>query len=334
MLNKTRLLLIGICLINTISSCNSDEPYIPDDIEFVPYTDSMIGEITNGVFLADPFILLYNDVYYAYGTTSAYEGFRSYTSSDLYNWKLEEGFVLWKDDVGGTVHFWAPEVYYHPEEKKFLMFYSADRYSWVAVSDSPLGPFKAVSKNPIVNINGIDGSLYVENGNPYFYMSSDDIPSIIKAYELNADWQSLKSTNAVNCFSQSQKWENFIQEGPCVFKYGEWYYMTYSSWGYDDDWYGAGYATSKSPLGPWTKHSKNPFLQFPKFIDGILYGSGHNSIFKDKEGNLKIVFHTHRSLESIMRVMFIADIVFQDNPEGGAPVMKFENIFCPQLIKE
>ena len=59
--------------------------------------------------LADPFIMLYHNTYYAYGTNSD-EGIEVYTSNDLREWKLK-GLALNKKDVWGERWFWAPEVY-------------------------------------------------------------------------------------------------------------------------------------------------------------------------------------------------------------------------------
>ncbi|MDR1154320.1 MAG: hypothetical protein LBL04_06390, partial [Bacteroidales bacterium] len=41
------------------------------------------------VFFGDPFIMLYEGVYYAYGTSGA-DGIRVYTSEDLLTWEIPE----------------------------------------------------------------------------------------------------------------------------------------------------------------------------------------------------------------------------------------------------
>ena len=65
--------------------------------------------------LADPFILLYDGVYYAYGT-GAENGIEVWTSCNLVSWKRAEGgardgLALYRGDVWGDKWFWAPEVY-------------------------------------------------------------------------------------------------------------------------------------------------------------------------------------------------------------------------------
>lgn len=62
----------------------------------------------------DPFILLYEGVYYAYGTAEP-DGIGVYVSEDLKNWRRPEKgnrrLVLSREDVWGDRWFWAPEVY-------------------------------------------------------------------------------------------------------------------------------------------------------------------------------------------------------------------------------
>ena len=53
--------------------------------------------VTKSVPLGDPFILLHDGTYYAYGTHAA-DGIEVYTSKDLRKWKLH-GLALHKDDV-------------------------------------------------------------------------------------------------------------------------------------------------------------------------------------------------------------------------------------------
>jgi beta-xylosidase len=52
-----------------------------------------------------------------------------------------------------------------------------------------------------------------------------------------------------------------------------------------------GYATSKDPLGPWTKHPGNPILNKQVINQS---GPGHGDFLKVKK-QLYYVFHTHTS---------------------------------------
>ena len=59
--------------------------------------------------IADPYVMLYEGKYYAYGTggTVEGEGFACFSSDDLKNW-TREGQALSAADSYGTWGFWAP----------------------------------------------------------------------------------------------------------------------------------------------------------------------------------------------------------------------------------
>lgn len=113
--------------------------------------------ITDIVKIGDPQIVLYEGKYYCYATgglmvDGKQDGFCVWVSDDMVNWS-EPTLCFKANDYWGYTHFWAPEVVYH--NGKFVMHYSA-RWSendslriGVAVSDSPLGPFKDVHGKPM-----------------------------------------------------------------------------------------------------------------------------------------------------------------------------------------
>lgn len=106
--------------------------------------------------MADPFILLYDGVYYAYGT-GAESGIEVWISRDMVSWERAEGgacdgLALHREDVWGDKWFWAPEVYRLKD--KFYMYFSAEEHICVAVSDSPLGPWTKYDHNPLLQNPG------------------------------------------------------------------------------------------------------------------------------------------------------------------------------------
>jgi beta-xylosidase len=268
----------------------------------------------------DPFIMLHKNVYYAYGT-HAKEGIAVYTSGDLVHWKKAAALALHKNNSWGERWFWAPEVYYIQEKKAFFMYYSADEHICVAVSDSPLGPFVQDEKQPmIVDEKCIDSSLFMDdNGKPYLYFDRFNDGLNIWVAELEDDLKTIKHATLTKCINVSQPWEEVwprVNEGAFVTKYKGVYYMTYSGNSYESPFYGVGYATANSPAGPWTKYEKNPILQKPDTLVGV----GHSSMFKDKDGQMRIAFHAHNNQEKIHpRQMYMAGISFTDD---ALPVMQ------------
>ncbi|QNL50194.1 family 43 glycosylhydrolase [Olivibacter sp. SDN3] len=139
------------------------------------------------IAVGDPYVLYHNQdsSYYMYGTGGdVKDGFGVFQSKDLSSWVFK-GQVYFgnNEDSWGTHSFWAPEVYEFQD--KFYLFYSAH---WkenprdelenfrigVAVSDSPLGPFKDLSDRPLFDPGYpiIDANVFADtDGKLYLYYS-------------------------------------------------------------------------------------------------------------------------------------------------------------------
>lgn len=287
-----------ICLFIMISSCKgADKPE-----ETIHYTTP--------VLLGDPFIMLYDNVYYAYGT-GANDGIEVYTSDDLREWEKAPKLALHKDNSYGEKWFWAPEVYY--VNGKFYMYYSAEEHICVAVADSPFGPFKqSVQKPMLEGEKTIDNSLFIDDdGKPYLFFDRFNDGLNIWVAELENDLMTIKTETLHPCIHVSQEWEKVwprVNEGAFVTKYNGIYYMTYSANSYESPFYGVGCATATNIMGEWTKYPDNPLLQKP----GNLVGVGHSAMFRDKKGDLRIVFHAHHDEKNIHpRIMYIGRAGFE-----------------------
>lgn len=268
------------------------------------------GQETVSTFLpiADPYILLYEDVYYAYGTSQS-DGFKVYTSKDLKSWTCAEHLALHKDNSYGDKWFWAPEVYYVEKFKKFYMFYSTEEHICVATSDSPLGPFVQDEKKPIREEKGIDTSVFFdEDGKVYLYFVRFTDGNVIWCAELEENLKGIKEETLTPCIAAKEPWERLlgkVAEGPSVIKKRDVYYLLYSANDFRSQDYAVGYATATSPLGPWKKYEHNPLLH--RVED--LVGTGHGAPFVDKVGKYRYVFHAHKSLTEVnQRNTYIVDM--------------------------
>ncbi len=283
------------------------------------------------VSLADPFILHYKDTYYAYGTSSD-NGFEVYYSDNLHSWKKHNQMLLKKEDSFGEKWFWAPEVYYNASNNKFYLFYSAEEHICVAISDSPLGPFRQTEKKPMLQEKGIDSSLFIdEDGTAYIYFVRFTNGNVIWVAELEDDWQTIKEETLIKCIEASPEgWEaalGKVVEGASVLKQDGQYYMLYSGNDFRSQDYGVGYATAPSPKGPWKKHEGNPVLQRPK--EGLV-GTGHGAYFHDKDKHYKYVFHAHHDTTQVHpRLMHIIDMTM----ENGVLRMDAGTIVSPTVVE-
>ena len=270
----------------------------------VGYACSTFVATGEEVPLADPFILCAQDRYYAYGTHSP-DGIAVYTSDDLRNWKAA-GLALSKEDSYGEKNFWAPEVYRY--KGKYYLFYTANEHICVATADHPLGPFRQTVKRPMLDEKAIDNTLFVDaDGTPYLFFVLLRGENAVWMAELERDLSRVKTETLRFCTHAEQAWElqmGKCNEGPFVLKHGGVYHLTYSANDFRCKGYGIGCATAKSLMGPWKKLPDNPILT--RYGDRV--GVGHHSFFTDRNGALRVVFHTHNSPEQVApRTMHIAD---------------------------
>lgn len=309
---KKLSLCLSILLIVLFSQAGSGKPVCVSQ-----------GKTPRNVLFGDPFVLVENGTYYMYGTSHK-DGIEVYRSKDMITWEgpcgARGGLVLHKDDVFGEKWFWAPEIF--RLNNKYYMFYSADERSAVAVSDSPLGPFTQAVQKPLLDFKAIDGSLFIDtDGRKYYYFvnfTPSGMQSWVAEITVGATGGSpiIKQETMRKCIGQSQAWEmdQSVNEGPCVLKYKDTYFLVYSANAYFNQNYGLGFATAKNPMGPWIKYDKNPILQKPDSLVGV----GHCQFFTGVDNNLYVVYHAHSSKASVQpRKAYISPVRFTEIGNTG-----------------
>lgn len=100
-----------------------------------------------------------------------------------------------------------------------------------------------------------------------------------------------------------------ITEAPWMLRHNDTYYLLYSGGSADTPYYAIGYATSKSPTGPFTRYPGNPII---KEGNGI-FGPGHVSVTRDLSGKLWMVYHQqHDATQGWDRMICLDPIWFDD----------------------
>lgn len=113
-----------------------------------------------------------------------------------------------------------------------------------------------------------------------------------------AEWESRSVTSR----EVNRRWT----EGSVTFKKDDIYYIMYSANHFGGENYAVGYATSKSPLGSFTKATNNPVLQRNTAAGGQVTGTGHNSITYSPDGKEMFCVHHGRTAKTgDERVVFI-----------------------------
>ena len=273
--------------------------------------------------IADPFVLRVDGKYYLYPTSDA-RGYEVFVSDDLVHW--ERKARAFKDPRGGD---WAPEVFHNQRgDGKFYLYYtdnmpgkrgSLDKQIGVAVSDSPLGPFE---DKAVLASNSIDADLFQDDDGS-LYLSYVELAGGFKIIvQPMADPLTKKGEPKV-VIRPTEEWEKRsgeVTEGPFMLKHNGTYYLTYSGTGADSPNYGIGYATSKSPTGPFVKYAGNPIAH----RGGNVLGPGHHCIVTGPDGKLWLVYHQkwnaeknfHRFL-AIDPIWFDEDGVLHTKPTRG-----------------
>ena len=98
---------------------------------------------------------------------------------------------------------------------------------------------------------------------------------------------------------KDRRWE----EGSTTFKLGGAYYLTYSANNWESPSYGVGYATARSPLGPFKKYAGNPILQQDPAIG--MYSTGHGSLaFSPDRSEMYYVHHGRPTPDADQRRLY------------------------------
>lgn len=300
-------------------------------LPLISFSEAKPTQKRKTIHIADPTIFYHNNLYYLYGTednTNTETGIPVLTSKDLKIWNKSnqnnnEGYALMKGkQTFGTTGFWAPQIFIY--NKKFHMLYTANENIALAESDSPHGPFtqKKIASLP-ANTKQIDPYLFFDDdGKKYLYHVRLGGGNKMFVAEFKDDFSGIKAETLTECLTAEGGWEDTkrvpappICEGPTVIKRNGTYYLFYSANDYRNIDYAVGYATSKSPMGPWVKHEKNPIIS--REITGH-NGSGHGDLLKDKKGNYQYVFHAHYDNTVVSpRQTLIIGLKFIKNPLTG-----------------
>jgi GH43 family beta-xylosidase len=239
------------------------------------YTNPIIG--VEGEGGADPAVLLHNDTYYFYSTNT---GNHVFISQDLVHW--EKGPSVLPEKFKGA---WAPEVYYHPEDNKFYMYYTMKYKIGVAVADKPDTMFTDLG---ILAVPGIDAHLFRDDDARLYLYFTHTPPFAMHCVPMKSPHET--GGPVTKCFEISQDWEKHhfpINEGPWMEKRDGKYTLLYCGSDGQSIYYAIGAAFAPTPLGPFTKYNKNPVFQdLPK-----IYCPGHGSVTQDRTGALWFLYH-------------------------------------------
>lgn len=309
------------------------------------HTPALARPVHAGYF-ADPFVLrLPEGGFAAYGTdptsTSAEAAFEVLLSDDLVSWR-SAGLALRRLQPEMGDEYWAPEVCFR--DGVWWMYYSVGHgirghHLRVARADHPTGPFLDVGVNLTPEESfAIDPHPFRDaDGEWYLYFARDVLEaeragthlavarlpepaalessrSVLAPY---ADWQIYERGRAM--YGSIYDWHTL--EGPSVVRRQGEYWMTFSGGAWTGPGYAVSWASSPTPLGPWTPAPASA----PALLKSgpSLVGPGHNSLVVGPDGRDRIAFHAWNA-EQTARQMHLAVIEFAQ--EGPAVALRSEEI--------
>ena len=254
--------------------------------------------------IRDPYILVYEDTYYMYGTRAETTfkgeafGFDVYKSKNLTDWEGPVEIFHRPENFFSKTSYWAPEVYFR--DGKFYMFatFGSGKNGLgtaVLTADSPEGPFRMWSDGYVTpkDWRCLDGTLYIaKNGKPYMVFCHEwkqVHDGTICAIELSNDLKKAVG-EPVKLFSASQGkpfamkflLRNYVTDGPFLIRTEDgklhMLWSTYSKTGYVEA----------------MAHSDNDDIDGNWSVDRELlfdHDGGHGMIFKDLNGQYRLVLH-------------------------------------------
>lgn len=302
------------------------------------------------IALADPTIFVANGKYYMTGT-SGDDGFTLLESSNLRHWTYSKAdpYILRKGEgTYGERDFWAPQII--QLEDRYLLAYSAQGKMCVAESPDIAGPYKQRENRPLTDCPdmNIDTYLFKDDDGKWYmyharYIQQEDMGGYaIFVAEFDMESLSLKEETLKECLRVSEPWELTLDgmnhnhktlEGPTVMKRDSIYYMFYSANDYRSIDYAVGYATAKSPYGPWEKQP-GPIIHRSEVGES---GSGHGDFFIGLDKTPYYVYHVHQN-DTVVdpRTVRIIPLKMDKHRVSGIfhiTAKKKSNVIVPKLFK-
>lgn len=234
----------------------------------------------------DPSVCRAGDKYYMVCSTFHYfPAVPLFESDDMVNWQPIGHCLSRKSqiDLSGTNTsggIFAPTIRYNNGRFYMVTTNASTECNFYVYTDDIYGEW---SEPIIVEQDGIDPSLFFEDGKSYFISNGYDEAgekSCIRMCEIDiATGKKLSETKPLWYGTGGR----FI-EAPHLYKFGEYYYVLDAEGGTE---YGhmVNYARSKNMWGPFEKFPNNPALTNRNLGGYIIQGAGHGDIIEDKNGN-------------------------------------------------
>ena len=276
-------------------------------------------------FHPDPSVCRVGDTYYLVNSSFQYfPGVPIYESKDMIHWE-QIGNVLDRESqirLKGATSWqgiYAPTIRYHEGTYYMITTNIGNGGNFMVTTKDPKGPWS----EPIwLEQQGIDPSLYFENGKCYMVSNPDNT---IMLCEINPKTgKQLTKSKAL--------WQGTggrYPEGPHLYKKDGWYYLLISEGGTEMA-HKLTIARSKNIDGPYQSNPDNPILTHCSLAGQYsqIQGTGHGDLVQAKDGQWWMVFLAYRNFEGayhhLGRETYLAPVAWKKGAwpvvNGGNPV--------------
>ena len=308
-------LLLLICMVVAVNVCSDAQlrnPIIPG-------------------FHPDPSICRVGNDYYIVNSSFQYfPGVPVYHSTDLVNWQLI-GNVLDRESqlplkgASSWLGIYAPTLRYNDGTFYMITTNVGNGGNFMVTAKDPHGPW---SEPLWLKQDGIDPSLYFENGKCYMVSNPDNT---IMLCQINPKTgEQLTPSKAL--------WRGTggrYPEGPHIYKKDGYYYLLISEGGTELA-HRLTIARSRNIEGPYEANPQNPLLTHCSMAgqSNPIQGTGHGDFVQAADGSWWVVFLAYRNYEGsyhhLGRETFIAPVEWNTGQwpvvNGGHPVDTLMNI--------
>lgn len=270
-------------------------------------------------FYPDPSVCCaYGKYYMVCSSFQYFPGVPLFESGDLVNW-TQIGHVLTRknqvmlEKINSSGGVFAPTIRY--SNGRFYMVTTNDttHQNFYVYTDDIYGEW---SDSIFVAQDGIDPSLYFEDGRAYFMSNGTDDEGIGGVVQCEIDITTGKKLSPSKCIWQGSG-GRFL-ESPHLYKIGKFYYLMAAEGGTE---YGhmITYARSENVWGKFENYPRNPVLTNRNKAPCIIQGIGHGDLICDRYGEWHILslgfrqIHQWLPYHNLGREVFLTPVKFDEN---------------------
>lgn len=270
-------------------------------------------------FYPDPSVCFANGKYYMVNSSFQYfPGVPLFESEDLINWE-QIGYVLTRknqvmlEKVNSSGGVFAPTIRFNDGRFYMVTTNNTTGQNFYVYTDDIYGEWS----DPVyVEQDGIDPSLYFEDGRTYFMSNGTADDGTGGVVQCEIDVSTGKKLSPSRCIWRGSG-GRFL-EGPHLYKINGYYYLMAAEGGTE---YGhmITYARADSPWGEFKGYEKNPVLTNRNKAPYIIQGIGHGDLVRDKSGDWHILSLGFRQIDlwkpyhHLGREVFLTPVTFGDD---------------------